>query len=138
MEEQVRCVLFEGQVADAGDHYSSDAEVLGSAVDEIIDACWDCDVDACLMVSLMTMEQSWRGHRLAGGIIHDVMDMLRLDPDSTAVVLIPEPMTPMGPIEPGPERDAAMGRLKAGYRKEGFEPWQDLKVWWRPLPGCAE
>jgi hypothetical protein len=49
------------------------------------------------------------------------MSLLRLDHESTAIVLQPEPQTPEGgPVHDGPERDTAMARLQAAYRQSGL------------------
>lgn len=125
--------IFDEDVADAGDAISTDAYQLGRATAEIMDEFPDVVIDA-LLIDRMYLEPAWRGRRLSGLIIDDLLALLRLDPASTAVVLQPEPQRPLGgPYEYGNERDKAMARLQAGYRHGGLEPWRDSLVCWRPF-----
>jgi len=126
--------ISEEDLADAADAISADAEQLGSAAADIIDTYPENFVDAALLVDRMHLDPKWRGRRLSGLIIINLMELLRLDPGSTVVVLQPEPQSPQGgPYDDGPERDEAMVHLHAGYRASGLEPWRDSLVWWRPF-----
>jgi hypothetical protein len=99
----------------------------------IIDTYSDNFIDAALLIDLMCLESKWRGKRLSGAIITNLMALLRLDPGST-VVLQPEPQRPNGgPYDDGSERDEAMARLHEAYWASGLEPWRDSLVWWRPI-----
>ena len=119
---------------DAADAISTDAEQLGAAVDAIIDAHPDAFVDNVLLIDRMYVAPQWRGNRLSGGIIADLMSLLRFDADSTVVVLQPEPQASTGgPIDDGPERDKALARLTSAYRASGLEPWRRSVVWWLPF-----
>ena len=63
--------------------------------------------------------------------------MLRFNPKTTLVLLLllPEPQKPEGgPMENGPKRESALGRLRAAYEQATFEQWQDSTVWWMPGP----
>lgn len=116
---------------DAGDRYDGDAELLGSAADAVLDEFEH--LETALLVRLMVLDKDSRGDRLARDIVVETMDVLGLDIDQTAVVLVPEPMTPAGVLEPGPARDQAVARLRAAYAHEGFEPWPGSdRVWWLP------
>lgn len=116
---------------DAGDRYDGDAELLGSAADAVLDEFEH--VTTALLVDLVILDKQWRGHRLARDIVVETMDVLGLDIDQTALVLVPEPMTPTGALDPGPARDQAVARLQSAYLDEGFEPWPgSARVWWLP------
>jgi hypothetical protein len=121
-------------VHDAADAISTDAETLGAAAAAIMDNRPDAFVDTVLLIDRMHLDPDWRGRRLSGAIIDDLLSLLRLDPETTAVVLQPEPQRPEGgPMADGPERAAALARLQAAYRLSGLEPWDGSVVWWRPL-----
>lgn len=126
--------ISEEDLADVGDAISYDAEQLGIAAADIIDTHPENFIDAALLIDRMYLDPKWRGRRLSGAIITNLMALLRLDPDSTVVVLQPEPQDPNGgPYESGPELDDAMVHLHAAYRASGLEPWRDSLVWWRPF-----
>ncbi len=126
--------ISEVDLADAGDAISGDAEALGVAAVEIIDEYPDTFIDDALLIDRMWLDPKWRGRRLSGAIIDDLMGLLRLEPESTVVVLQPEPQDPDGgPYEDGGKRDEAMRRLHAAYRASGLKPWDDSVVWWRPF-----
>ena len=119
---------------DAADAISSDAEQLGAAAAAIIDAHPDAFIDNVLLIDRMHLAPRWRGNRLSGAIIADLMALLRLDADCTVVVLQPEPQESTGgPIDDGPERDKALARLTSAYRASGLEPWRQSVVWWLPF-----
>jgi hypothetical protein len=118
----------------AADAISADAEPLGAAAAAIIDAQPDAVIDNVLLIDRMHLEPQRRGNRLSGAIIDDLLALLRFDPESTVVVLQPEPQKPTGgPFDDGPERDEALARLTAAYRSSGLEPWRRTEIWWRPL-----
>lgn len=126
--------ILDQDVHDAADEISSDAEILGQAAAQIIDDYPENYIDTVLLIDRMHLDAKWRGHRLSGAIINDLMALLRLDNESTAVVLQPEPQRPKGgPMPYGPERDRAMARLEAAYEESGLQRWADTIVWWRPL-----
>jgi hypothetical protein len=119
---------------DAADAISSDAEQLGAAAAEIIDAHPDALIDNVLLIDRMHLVPRWRGNRMAGVIVADLLSLLRLDVASTVVVLQPEPQASTGgPINDGPERDKALARLTSAYRASGLEPWRQSVVWWLPI-----
>ncbi|UFN45185.1 hypothetical protein [Nocardioides okcheonensis] len=126
--------IADENVADAGDAICYDAMQLGTAAQEIIDGHLDTYIDSALLIDRMHLHPEWRGRRMSGLIISRVLDLLRLTPGETAVVLHPEPQQPTGgPYVDGPERDDAMSRLHAAYRASGLTPWRDGPVWWRPI-----
>lgn len=126
--------VLDEDLADAGDAISYDAAQLGSAAAAIQDAYPDNLVDAALLIDRMSLKPNWRGKRLSRVIIADLMALLRFDPESTVVVLQPEPQKPEGgPYDDGAERDEAMARLHAAYRESGLVSWRDSVVWWRPF-----
>lgn len=119
---------------DAADAISADAEPLGAAAVAIIEAHPDAFIDNVLLIDRMHLDPKWRGNRLSGAIIDDLLALLRFDPDSTVVVLQPEPQRPTGGLyDDGPERDQALARLTAAYRASGLEPWHQTAIWWLPL-----
>lgn len=119
---------------DAADAISADAEPLGAAAAAIVEAHPDAFIDSVLLIDRMHLDPQWRGNRLSGAIIDDLLALLRLEADSTVVVLQPEPQKPTGgPYDDGTERDEALARLTAAYRASGLEPWRQTVVWWRPL-----
>ena len=75
-----------------------------------------------------------RGNRLTKAIVNQVVHLFRLDRASTLVLLLPEPQLPTGEyMDDGPDRDAAMARLRKAYGASGFTPWQDSDVMWEPI-----
>jgi hypothetical protein len=119
---------------DAVDAISADAEPLGAAAAAIIEANPEQFIDNVLLIDRMHLDPQWRGNRLSGAIIADLLALLRLNPDSTVVVLQPEPQQPAGgPYDDGPERDAALSRLTAACRDSGLERWRNTVVWGRPI-----
>lgn len=126
--------IFGEDLADAGDAISYDAEGLAVAAVEIIEEHPENVIDSVLLIDRMWLEPKVRGRRLSGAIITDLLSLLRLDPESTVVVLQPEPQNPEGgPYDYGDMRDEAMIRLHAAYRDSGLEPWRGSLVWWRPF-----
>jgi hypothetical protein len=69
---------------DAADAICSDAERLGSAAAAIIDAHPDAFIDNVLLIDRMHLAPQWRGNRLSGAIIADLLSLLRLDADATS------------------------------------------------------
>ncbi len=126
---------FSERLLDAGDSISTDATTLSWAVKEIVEAHGDDLISSAILVDRMTLVEEWRGHKLSGALIANLIDLLQLEPLETVVVLEPEPQLPGGggPYEYGPERDSAMAKLRSAYRKSGFDPWGDGPAWWRPL-----
>lgn len=119
---------------EAADSISADVEPLGRAADEIqgwLYADEGVIVDAVVMIELLLLEPQHRGRRQAGGIVDQALDLLQFDPATTLVVLVPEPQKESGGFMPeGPERDAALKRLRLAYEKQGFSQWRDTTVWW--------
>ncbi|WP_148061600.1 hypothetical protein [Cellulomonas sp. PhB143] len=119
----------------AADAVSSDAEALGATAADIIAAYPERWVDTVVLVDRMWLEPRWRHHRLSGRILADLVYLLRLDRDSTVIVLQPEPQREEGgPYEYGPKRDAAMAALRSGYANSGLEPWRGGDRCWWPWP----
>lgn len=126
--------ILDDDVHDAADAISGDAETLGQAAEQIIEAYPENYIDTVLLIDRMHIDPKWRGHRLSGAIIIDLMALFRLDRERTAVVLQPEPQRPEGgPFPYGSERNQAMARLEAAYEESGLERWKDTVVWWLPL-----
>ncbi|CAM3466722.1 N-acetyltransferase [Isoptericola cucumis] len=120
-------------VHDAADAVSTDAETLGATAAHIIRVHPEQWIDTVVLVDRMHLDPQWRHQRLSGRILADLLDLLRLDRDSTVVVLQPEPQKATGgPYEDGPERDAALGSLQRGYASSGLEAWRGGAVWWWP------
>lgn len=138
--------VFEEDLADAGDAISADGEVLGAVAADIIETHSGRIIEDVVLIEHLELDPGWRGHRLSGRIIQGLLDLLRFDPAITPVVLIPEPLTLQGRLDPGPERDAALVKLWSGYQAAGFRPWLRggdggyAGAWWRPFPKheCAE
>lgn len=126
--------IDEEDLYEAADAISSDSEALGSTAVEIIQENPDAWIDDVVLIDRMHLEPEWRGHRLSGAVIDELLALLRLDPESTVVVLQPEPQRPAGgPYRRGAQRDGAMAKLTSAYRKSGLLPWREGPVWWRPL-----
>jgi hypothetical protein len=101
--------IHDEDLADAADAIRFDAAQVGTAAADIIDTYPENYIDAVLLIDRMYLESEWRGKRLSGVIITNLMALLRLDPESTVVVLQPELQNPEGgPYDDGPERDEAM------------------------------
>lgn len=135
-----RSELF--SLLEAADEISSDAATLAYAADQIrrADVRPDAEdqIDTVLMVELVSLERRFRGHRIAGAVIDQIVDLLVLDPLTTLVVLEPEPQQEDGgPLPKGAVRTAARARLRGAYEGQGFKQWKKSSVWWaiRPVPG---
>lgn len=116
---------------DATDAINSDASGLGYAASSIIDAYPLAFVENALLIDRMYLEPKWQGHRLSNSIINDLLELLRFDPDSTVVVLQPEPQrSEGGPYRESRERKRAMSKLQSAYRESGLVPWKETDVWW--------
>jgi hypothetical protein len=104
--------VFNEDVWEAADAISADAEVLGAAAREIIE---------------------WLG-------VERMIDLLRLDRDSTVIVTQPEPQRKKGrPYPDGPVRDDTLAHLTAAHEATGFRRWRHSSVWWLPGPlGATE
>lgn len=118
----------------AGDAVSAEAEVLGHAAGRI--RRWlhehDVEIDTAVMIELLWLRPEVRGHGLTGRIVEELLEVLDLDVDSTLIVLQPEPQQETGgPMPMGPERNAALRRLRRAYERSGFSRWQRTPVWWR-------
>lgn len=123
--------IQDDDVFDAADAICTDASSLGVAAAAIINAHPLSFIENVLMIDRMNLAQKWRGNRLSNVIIHDLLALLRFDPDSTVVVLQPEPQQPNGgPYKSDSERASAMSKLQSAYRAAGLDPWQGTDVWW--------
>jgi hypothetical protein len=109
-------------VAGAGDDTSTEIAPIADTAQRILtrrlaEGVW---IDTLLVVALLPLDERWRGLRLTKTIIGNLMNVLRLDPGATLVVLHPQPQRPGGgPMDEGPERDAAMLRLQHAYKMAG-------------------
>lgn len=122
---------------DAGDSISEDAMVLASAAQRIIDAEIEEYFDSVVLLNRIVLEEDWRGQRLTGPIITQLLNLLQLEPTWTVLVLQAMPLDRDGsPLEDGPESWAALAKLESVYRKAGFESAAGGPVWWR-LPHTA-
>lgn len=127
--------IQEEDLDEAADELIEDAAILGAAAEEIRDWLADDDIliDTCLFIEKLRLAEQWQGNRLTGVIVDHLTDLFRFDSATTLVLLQPEPLLPNDePMPDGPERDAALARLRAGYEASGFERWQDSLVWWMP------
>jgi hypothetical protein len=124
---------------DAADAISTEADLLGWAADEIIESLADGPdvyVDTVVMIEMLQLEPEFRGPCLTKGIIDELVEMLALEPTTTLLVLQPEPQKDEGgPLPDGPERDAALARLRRAYEGQGFVRLGDTPVWWRLAEG---
>lgn len=128
-------ILYE-DVREAADPISSDVEVLGAAARQIIE--WLGDeyfIDTVLFVDRVGLHPEFRGRRRLRTIVERVIDLLRLDRESTVIVTQPEPQLEKGgPYPDGPLRDDALARLIAAHEATGFRRWRRSTVWWLPGP----
>lgn len=117
-------------LADAGDCVSHDAMVLtaaAAAISKSRSRYW-----LGLLINRFWIDEDWRGRKLTGRVVDQVLDLLQRDRDEAVVVLVPEPQQPAGggPYPDGPERDQAKARLEAAYKTAGFRRWKKSSVWW--------
>ncbi|PWD52049.1 hypothetical protein C8046_16755 [Serinibacter arcticus] len=117
-------------LADAGDCVGHDAMVLtaaAAAISQKHSRYW-----LGLLIDRFWLDETWRGRRLTGRIVDQVLDLLQRDRDEAVVVLVPEPqqLGGGGPYPDGPERDQAKARLEAAYKTAGFRRWKKSSVWW--------
>jgi hypothetical protein len=126
--------IADADIADAADAISQDAAILGAVAAKIIDSRADLWIESALLIDRIHLDPAYRGNRLTSAIIDKLLDLLRLDPESTVTLLYPEPQLPDGgPMPEGRERETAKTRLCIAYREGGLEPWEDTGVWWLPL-----
>lgn len=126
--------IADEDVHDTADAIGSDAEALGSAVREILRSYPNKFIDNALLIDRIHLATQWRGNRLTGSIIYNILDLLRFDPEHTVVVCQPEPQKSSGgPYEYGEERDHAMRRLTNSYKASGLRQWDSGNVWWLPF-----
>lgn len=124
-------------LVDAADSIDQECYELGCAAARIIDAHSEGFLDTALLLNRMTLAEHWRGHKLTGPIVRNLVDLLQLEPVMTVAVTLPEPvgLDGSGPLEDGPLRDAGMAKLHASCRAAGFEPSDGRRVWWRGFGG---
>lgn len=119
----------------AGDAVSAEAEVLGHAAGRIrrwLHEHGGVEIDTAVMIELLWLRPEVRGHGLTERILEELFEVLDLDVDSTLIVLQPEPQQETGgPMPVGPERNAALRRLRRAYERSGFSRWRRTPVWWR-------
>jgi hypothetical protein len=125
----------EVQLAMAADAISTEALTLAHAADEIrrsLDKYAEVTPTTVLLVDLIRIKEQWRGSRICGHIISQLLEVLRLHPESTLVVLEPEPQfEDGGRMRKGPQRTAALASLRETYVDAGFGKWRRGPVWWR-------
>ncbi|KQR38543.1 hypothetical protein ASF80_03310 [Microbacterium sp. Leaf159] len=132
-------------VADAGDALSADGMILGSAAQKLVDEHeGDRILDAVVMLDRATLEPEYRGQKLLGALVDDLLDVLQLEPTETIVVVFPEslPLVRGAPRPEGEERQVGLRKLSRALEASGFQqideeqPADDeaVTVWWRPFP----
>jgi hypothetical protein len=131
-------VAFEStevQLAMAANAISNEALTLAHAADEIrrsLDNYAEVTPSTVLLVDLIRIKPQWRGSRICGHIISQLLEVLRLHPETTLVVLEPEPQFEDGArMRRGPQRTAALAHLRETYVNAGFGKWHRGPVWWR-------
>ncbi|MGC5617713.1 hypothetical protein, partial [Georgenia sp. Z1491] len=122
-----------GRLADAGDCLSTDAAILAAVAEDIVDSPEVGIIEDVLMIDRVTLAEEWRGHKLLGAIVTNVVDLLQVYPSSTIAVTQPEPLSLSSgkALEEGPLRDAGMAKLHRACAAAGFQQWEDTIVWWR-------
>lgn len=122
-----------GRLGLDGDELSQDSSVLAYAAEDIMCSARLGIVESVLMINRVTLIQHWRGHRLLGAIVSNILDLLQLYPTTTIAVTQPEPLslTTGRLLDPGPVRDAGMAKLHRACLASGFTRWKDTDVWWR-------
>lgn len=115
----------------AGDAIAADAMVLAEAVAQI--SREQSVYSLGILIDRIWIKEPWRGNRLTGVVVDQLLDLLQHDPVESVVVLVPEPLDEAShaPYPDGPVRDAALDQLQAAYTQANFEQWQDSTVWWR-------
>lgn len=125
----------EVELAMAADAISTEALALAHAADEIrrsLDKYAQATPSTVLLVDLIRIKPQWRGSRICGHVISQLLEVLRLDPEATLVVLEPEPQfEDGGRMRKGPQRTAALTSLRETYAEAGFGKWHRGPVWWR-------
>lgn len=132
-------------LTDAGDRIDDHAYRLGKIADDIVAANPDEEFESALFLELLFLEARFRGNKLTGSLVADLMTILRLDPDATVVVLFPGPVaSPTVRMDDGPARDVALTKLRGAYRESGFRPWRRggdgifSGFWWLPPSHIAD
>lgn len=121
-----------GGLADEGDAISGDAHVLASTAARI-NRRFGGQYLHVLMVDRATWAEEWRGHKIMGAVLTNIVDLLQFEAGSTMAITYPEPMAldGSGRLVDGPKRDAGLAKLNAACRAAGYEPWDEGDVWWR-------
>lgn len=125
--------LSTDEIVEASDAISTEAAELGWAAAKISEAHPEMWCDTVVILQLLELQPAYRGNRLTGAVVASLLDLFRLQLDSTVVVLKPEPQgAGGGPLPDGPVRDAAMRRLCSAYSGYGFRQWEESPIWWIP------
>lgn len=122
-----------GSLAEDGDFLSADASILTAVAEDIMHSPDLGLIENVLMIDRTTLTEEWRGHKLLGRIVTNIVDLLQAYPASTIAVTQPEPLslTSGEALAPGPDRDAGMAKLHRACAAAGFHQWEDTIVWWR-------
>ena len=102
-----------GTLTENGDDLNADAAVLASVAEKIVDSPDLWIIENAPMIDRTTLAEEWRGHKLLGVIVTNVVDLLQVAPTSTIAVTQPEPLslTSGKALDPGQARDAGMAKL---------------------------
>lgn len=112
----------------AGDYYNDDAQTLGSAANAIRDSMEDEILTTVVMLTSITIDPPFRGHKLTATALAELINLLDLPAQESFLVLQCEPMTAQGRLGLGPQRDQAQARLRAHYKSCGFRVWSEEEV----------
>lgn len=117
---------------DSTDAISSDAEVLGTAVREILTERDLLTVEDLILVNRVTLEKRFRGRKLLGRIIDHLIFVQRYNEGEVLTVTMPEPLAldGSGHVTNWFQREEGMEKLHAACREAGMKPWKDGRVWW--------
>lgn len=127
--------MADEDVFDCADAVSEDAATLGWIASEIL--TWQAKrsgvaIRDLVFIDTIRLEPGFRGKRLSGAIIDQLLGLLRLRNPTTLVELIPEPQDEDGDELPaGPEGDIARQKVRDRFESAGFQRWPNSGVWWR-------
>ena len=122
-------------VFDCADAVSMDAATLGWVAAEIIPWCArtaHVAVRDLIFIDTIRLDPTFRGNRVSGAIVDQLLGLLRIRSERTLVELIPEPQDEDGDeLEPGAAHDAAARKVQNAFEACGFQRWPESGVWWR-------
>ncbi len=124
-----------GALWSTADVISDEVAEHGKQAEQIFDSLLDrdaADVRHLLILNRVRLHPEYRGRRLLGQIVDNILEILPLEPEQTLVTTWPEPQDPDGHFSDNwPGRGDALVHMRAAHEAAGFQRWRDSRIWWR-------